>query len=131
MKICNKCNEEKPLTDFYKESRQKDGLNRSCKICYKLRIAGKQYTTAWRIRLKENLVEHFGGRCYDCKNTFPPFYFDFDHRDPSEKEFGLASSLRANTKEIFAEAEKCDLVCANCHRMRTHKQRCAGCHYCS
>lgn len=28
------------------------------------------------------------------------------------------------------EAIKCDLVCANCHRMRTHKQRCPGCEHC-
>lgn len=131
MKTCNKCKKTKSLIEFYKESRQKDGYNRSCKVCYKQRVSRKQYTTIWRIKLKEKLVEHFGGKCFDCKNVLPPFCFDFDHRDPSQKEFGLSSSLRANTKEIFAEAEKCDLVCANCHRYRTHKQRCSGCKYCS
>lgn len=57
--------------------------------------------------------------------------FDFDHRDPSEKEFGVGAKgiSRAYDKQL-AESLKCDLVCANCHRMRTHKQRCRGCEHC-
>jgi hypothetical protein len=31
---------------------------------------------------------------------------------------------------LRAEVAKCDLVCANCHRVRTHKQRCNDCELC-
>ena len=53
----------------------------------------------------------------------------FDHRNPSEKSFGLASEGRNMSFEAqLAESMKCDLVCANCHAIRTHKQRCGdGC----
>lgn len=33
MKTCSKCRIEKPLTDFYKDSRKKDGLRTDCKTC--------------------------------------------------------------------------------------------------
>lgn len=58
--------------------------------------------------------------------------FDFDHRDPRQKEYSLSDD--GHTKGIDRlreEALKCDLVCSNCHRMRTHKQRCQGCDDCN
>lgn len=33
-KICSVCNELKPLEDFYKEARVKDGRMRRCKLCH-------------------------------------------------------------------------------------------------
>lgn len=35
MKTCSKCNEEKPLTDFYKQASRADGRQRYCKRCAK------------------------------------------------------------------------------------------------
>lgn len=60
----------------------------------------------------------------DCGISYPSYVMDFDHRDPSEKEFGLATSGATYAlSRIKLEIEKCDIVCANCHRERTHKQR--------
>lgn len=57
--------------------------------------------------------------------------FDFDHRDPTEKAFGVgANGFSRKFEAQLAESLKCDLVCSNCHRWRTHKQRCVGCGYC-
>jgi hypothetical protein len=36
MKLCCKCNQEKPIGDFYKKSASKDGLQSCCKICTKI-----------------------------------------------------------------------------------------------
>lgn len=36
MKTCTKCCETKPTSDFYKHSRQSDGLNSNCKVCVKV-----------------------------------------------------------------------------------------------
>jgi hypothetical protein len=47
---------------------------------------------------------------------------DFDHRNPSTKSFNLGGS-RAMLKSrpaLLEEIAKCDIVCANCHRKRTH-----------
>ncbi len=66
----------------------------------------------------------------DCGYTGPPFHFDFDHRDPSEKQFKVAN-YSYGLERLREEASKCDLVCAPCHRTRTHRQRCKGCIDCS
>jgi hypothetical protein len=84
-----------------------------------------------RRKVKRILMEEAGGVCLDCGISGPPFLFDFDHRDPAEKSFGL--SMGGMTKSLAVmreEAAKCDLVCSNCHRWRTHRQRCKGCEDC-
>ncbi len=71
-----------------------------------------------------------GNRCMDCGFTGHPWQFDFDHREPSGKEFRI-SSYKYGVDRLRQEVEKCDLVCANCHRNRTHRQRCPGCIDCN
>jgi hypothetical protein len=61
--------------------------------------------------------------CMDCAGSFNPWQMDFDHRDRRYKLFNLSSSISGkSTKQIITEANKCDVVCSNCHRNRTHKQ---------
>jgi hypothetical protein len=59
--------------------------------------------------------------CMDCGGVFPPHVRDFDHRDPATKSFGLASeNVYLKSRQVLAaEVAKCDVVCANCHRIRT------------
>jgi len=66
--------------------------------------------------------------CIDCGFSGKefPYVLDFDHKKGSGKKFNIGSwrhsvlSITAIEKEI----EKCELVCANCHRKRTfaHKR---------
>lgn len=126
VKICTKCGVDKPLSEYYLS----EGKPRSrCKICFSAdRSLG---VTAWRRRTKIKLIEIHGGKCLDCGGEFPPHVFDFDHRDGSEKAFGISN--QGNTKAfqaLLVESQKCDLVCANCHRIRTHRRQCSGCEYC-
>jgi hypothetical protein len=64
--------------------------------------------------------------CFDCGNNYPPYVMEFDHRDPSKKKYTITASKYSLGKSFREELEKCDLVCANCHAVRTHKQRLAG-----
>ncbi len=59
--------------------------------------------------------------CMDCGGIFAPHVMDFDHRDPTTKSFGLASeNVYLKSRAVLeAEVAKCDVVCANCHRIRT------------
>jgi hypothetical protein len=53
---------------------------------------------------------------------------DFDHREGEEKCFNLsiaAGQTRLSWAKMLAEIAKCDVVCANCHRERTHQRRLA------
>jgi len=49
---------------------------------------------------------------------------DFDHRPGEEKLFLLKVSKMVTYKleTVLLEIAKCDLVCANCHRMRTQRR---------
>lgn len=59
--------------------------------------------------------------CMDCQVSFPPECMDFDHRPGVDKIDGVGhlTACRASWARIEAEMAKCDLVCANCHRIRT------------
>jgi hypothetical protein len=65
--------------------------------------------------------------CADCGGAYPPYVMHFDHRDPTTKLFGIGGSGGTRSIEkILEEIEKCDVVCANCHAERTHRQRLTG-----
>jgi len=58
--------------------------------------------------------------CADCKEVFPYYVMDFDHRPGVKKEFTIGTTSNATSMEaLIAEMAKCDIVCANCHRHRT------------
>ena len=62
--------------------------------------------------------------CADCGGRFPSCAMDFDHRDPSSKRSAVTQMIgRSGTARILEEVEKCDIVCANCHRLRTFRRR--------
>ncbi len=58
-----------------------------------------------------------GGRCVDCGYVGPPAGLEFHHRDPGTKDFAI-SGFGGSWSTLLAEAAKCDLICANCHRLR-------------
>ncbi len=59
--------------------------------------------------------------CEDCGGTFPPECMDYDHVR-GRKHAGIAHMKRYALPKLLAEILKCDLVCANCHRVRTRKR---------
>jgi formate-dependent nitrite reductase cytochrome c552 subunit len=62
--------------------------------------------------------------CADCGLRFPSYVMQFDHRDPSNKNYTVTRMIgRAGRATILEEAAKCDIVCANCHRDRTYRRR--------
>lgn len=65
--------------------------------------------------------------CMDCGKEYPFYVMDFDHAR-GEKNFVIAHSTRdmRSFTEIFKEIEKCDVVCSNCHRIRTHERKFSG-----
>lgn len=59
--------------------------------------------------------------CNDCGKLFPPYVMHFDHRDPSMKYKSISSLIYRSMETIMTEIAKCDLVCANCHAIRTYR----------
>ena len=58
--------------------------------------------------------------CMDCKIWYPYYVMDFDHvRGRKHKNVAeLIDTL--SKKKIDEEIAKCEIVCSNCHRIRTH-----------
>lgn len=61
--------------------------------------------------------------CTDCGVRYPFYIMEFDHREPSKKSFEVSRYANKTIEAIIEEIAKCDLLCANCHRERTHGKR--------
>jgi hypothetical protein len=54
----------------------------------------------------------------DCKGSFDPVCMDWDHVR-GEKLFNIANDYTRSLQTLLVEIAKCDLICSNCHRLRT------------
>ena len=59
--------------------------------------------------------------CFDCQVDYPHFVLEFDHR-PGVKKFGNVYHVlkKYGAEKAWAEVKKCDVVCSNCHKIRTY-----------
>ena len=92
-------------TDFILEGR---GSYR-CKKCR------SENVVEWRRKMKQRLVEYFGGSCKICGYDKYIGALQFHHINPKDKKFGIAIGIVKGFEKTKKEAEKCILVCANCH----------------
>jgi hypothetical protein len=92
--------------DFYTK-----GYRRfKCKTCHKKRI--KEKTDNRKIEL----INYKGGKCLTCGYDKCIAALEFHHRDPSQKDPDWSKSRKHKFEKIKDELDKCDLLCANCHR---------------
>lgn len=71
---------------------------------------------------KLRAIEYLGGECVDCKQKWPLAVYDFHHLDPKQKDFQVSWLMNWNWGVQQKELDKCVLLCANCHRIRHHKE---------
>lgn len=70
-----------------------------------------------RHKTKAELVAYKGGKCQVCGYDKCNEALEFHHIDPSTKSFALSSTnIYKNIDRLREEADKCVLVCSNCHR---------------
>lgn len=65
-------------------------------------------------------IQYLGGKCCNCKKEFHPAVYEFHHRNPLEKDRDPSKMLQLSWERLVAELDKCDLLCANCHRLKHH-----------
>lgn len=77
----------------------------------------KAANNRWELKKREEYRKFKEGlKCIRCGEDHIAC-LDFHHRDPSEKDGTVSSIARNNsTKKVLLEIEKCDILCANCHR---------------
>lgn len=62
--------------------------------------------------------------CTDCSKIFILWVMELDHRDDEEKIKTISQMVGEgySLKNIKKEIDKCDVVCSNCHRIRTYNR---------
>jgi hypothetical protein len=135
-KICSRCNVEKYIDDEFQKRKGPNYFSTYswCKVCHaehqklarepKKKESNKriqELRTIRRIEVQKIIVDHLKSHpCISC-NQNNILCLDFDHRDPQEKEFCISSALSTvpRLKRLRKEIDKCDILCANCHRIKT------------
>lgn len=84
-----------------------------------MRFIPAEWTTPQK--RKAAIVASRGGRCLDCGGKFPLQCYQFDHRPGERKLYNISRLLNARKgdRRLATELKKCDMVCANCHAIRT------------
>lgn len=128
--LCKKCLEVLPLDQLVSDrSRPKGYQNRCLKCLFEERNPGKEYFPRGTRKRETNylarkrfLDEARSVPCADCGFTFHPCAMDFDHL--GQKNFGIMNQYRNKTMEqLVVEIALCEVVCSNCHRVRTFNRR--------
>lgn len=128
---CVECKQQKPGVDYFWRNFKASGpaRTRRCIECM------RKGTTPFN-RTDYNKLSHATrnarGRiilrgakrkpCADCAISYPLVCMDFDHVRGT-KRFSIGTSVGRRTEDLLAEIAKCDVVCSNCHRIRTQLRR--------
>lgn len=122
------CGRSKPSAEFHQSRTGQFSYCRDCRCAYDRRYYAERGKAArlarkrahvnaartWMNSLKEGLP------CADCGQTFPPYVMHWDHLPGHVKRDDIGSMVGSMRRDaILDELKKCELVCANCHVMRT------------
>lgn len=127
-KICKRCDQLKPLSEFPLNSPDKKGRRyymSKCKKCMSESVKpyvkkymkenperAKQYGKNTRVKRSKILEELKSGGCIKCGDK-RHYVIDFHHLDPHQKDVAMSDG---SIKQIMKEKDKCVLLCSNCHR---------------
>ena len=118
---CKMCKEMVPKENFWKDKSQWDGLENRCKPCSRHRTKYKR-----RLAQKMKIIDYLGGKCVKCGVTPDEIHhtaFDCNHINPEEKTISISKIRGMLWEKVKPEVDKCELLCANCHREVTWRQR--------
>jgi hypothetical protein len=116
-KFCNGCKTDLSVEDFYtRTDRGKQRLRTRCKKCSIQHVRQVQADKMLRLR------SVFGGACFSCGYSKCLEALEFHHNGNKE---GMISWMTLSRKYevVLAEARKCQLLCANCHREHHAQER--------
>lgn len=134
-KICSDCGLEKPILEFSYKNKSKFTFQSKCKLChskylkqhykknkeyYKVRALNrKRYNKKINLEYIRKLKE--STPCTDCGIHYPYYIMDFDHISGNKKNI-VSAMTQESFELVLAEINKCEIVCANCHRKRTFER---------
>lgn len=130
-KCCARCKENLSLENFAFKNKAKNILNSHCRACQS-KFFKQHYMKNKAYYFKRNKVQAKRARlairklkeapCIDCGGFFHFAAMDFDHRPGTKKKGVISQVMNISKKAALEEIKKCDLVCSNCHRVRTYNR---------
>jgi hypothetical protein len=130
MKLCGRCGKQKSFEEFHRRGK---GHQAWCKICRQAYDAAYfqaerprvmatkrrrwRELVQWHNELKESMP------CADCGAFFHHAAMTWDHLPGEEKVTEVSQLRRISRRAVLAEIAKCELVCANCHAVRSFERR--------
>ena len=83
-------------------------------------IRARKRAAKWRL---SQIIKSDKG-CVDCGYNKSPYALQFDHIYDNKKA-NVSNLIRSDYSwvTIKAEIDKCEIVCANCHAIRTHRRK--------
>ena len=136
-KECPRCHTSKPEENFPWRDKAHTRKQSYCRACqneawaewYGQTRNGERHRALVAVRRRRRILHHqklVNDRktqpCSDCGQVFPPYVMDFDHIGDKTGEISRFV-YQVGTKRLIEELKKCEVVCANCHRVRTHYRR--------
>lgn len=119
MHECYHCRQVKSLDAFSKSApRRRTFLCRVCARAIWLEKYGANRAKADAIKVARG--------CADCGYNAHPAALDFDHLPGFEKSMEVSKMYTKPWHQIAEEMAKCEIVCANCHRVRTQARHATG-----
>lgn len=113
-KTCSNCNLKKSISEFYASKDHSQRVMCYCKACF------CKFTIERWINRKLAAIAYKGNEYEKCGITLEKSHysiFEFHHKDPSKKNYSWTKLRLRSQKDINKELDKCDLLCANCHRL--------------
>ncbi len=127
----NSCGQVLPITSFNRQKARAGrgkhfGIQYNCKECSQTYARTRAQNGALQPRLDKHrqvIIDAKNRPCMDCGNVYPSYVMDFDHRPDEVKSFTIGWGVGRNLDMLLLEIAKCDVVCSNCHRIRTFTRR--------
>ena len=127
---CQKCRVEKPLDQYHRANGKALGHAYVCKACRaaysrtpKERERARAVNAARYQQAREVFYTLKDRPCMDCGGRFPHYVMEFDHPNRKIKTGNISQMAMAGmTQRLLDELARTDLVCSNCHKVRTRKQ---------
>ena len=125
---CAMCGQWKAASEFHNSRTGQFSYCRECRRAYDRRYYQERGKAARRVRQRRRILEarvwmaalKKGVPCTDCGQTFPVWVMHWDHLPGYNKIGSISEMVGSRSRTITtAELQKCELVCGNCHVLRT------------
>lgn len=89
-----------------------------------MKVRAVAYKKEHRVRLRQIVVVAKQIPCIDCGVQYPTPVMEFDHvRGVKVRDIATMVNRSVGAATLRLEIAKCEVVCANCHRLRTFTRR--------